>query len=144
MLRSMAAMSLLIAAPLVAQQKTDPQAEIIAVVNDGAAGWNAGDLDRFAAIYAPDAIFVGAQGLVSSRDAIVAYYRGHYMADGKLHGKLAFQVAAFRRLSAVHAILWARYTLADAEPGKPPATGLATLVFERRPDGWKIISDHPS
>ena len=63
------------------------------------------------------------------------------MPDGKLHGTLTFQATGYRQLSAVHAILWARYTLTYAD-GKPPQSGPTSLVFERRPEGWRIISDH--
>ena len=47
-----------------------PQAAISAAMADSAAGWNAGDLARFTAIYAPDAVYVAGDKVVQGKPAI--------------------------------------------------------------------------
>lgn len=52
----------------------DAQAAIEAALADSAAGWSAGDMPRFLAIYADDAVFVTKNGLVRGKAAIAARY----------------------------------------------------------------------
>ena len=60
------------------------QAAIEAAMADSAAGWNAGDVDRFMRVYsdAPEASFVTADGLVRGKSAMIARYTLTY-ADGR-------------------------------------------------------------
>ncbi|KQM64836.1 hypothetical protein ASE75_07015 [Sphingomonas sp. Leaf17] len=125
-----------------AAQKADPQAEVMAAMTASAAGWNAGDLDRFVAIYAPDAGFVTKDGVLNGRPAIADRYRPSFTKGGNVRGTLRFQAVAYRTISATHRLLFARWTLTPA--AGTPQTGLTTLVFERRREGWKIIADHSS
>lgn len=120
-----------------------PQAAIDAAMTDSAAGWNAGDLPRFTAIYAPDAVYVAGDKVVRGKAAITERYARSFANGGNTRGRLSFQPMAWRPLSAVHVLHIARWTLTPAA-GTPPQTGLTTLLFERRKDGWKIISDHSS
>ena len=60
----------LLAAPVTA----DPARAIDTALADSAAGWNAGDVPRFLAIYADDAVFVTNSGLVRGKAAIAARY----------------------------------------------------------------------
>jgi len=121
-----------------------PQAQVQAAMDASVAGWNAGDLDRFVAIYAKDAVFVTSKGLLRGKAEIAGNYRPSFVAGGNARGKLSFQPMAFRALSSVHQLLIARWTLTPAGTGAKVETGLTTLIFERQPAGWKIISDHSS
>ena len=136
MLRSMAALTIVAAAP------ASPQVQVTAAMASSAAGWNAGDLDRFMAVYAGDAIYVTKAGLVQGRAAIADHYRPSFVAGGNSRGMLSFDTLGYRTLSAVHVILFARWRLMPA--GGVEQTGMTTLVFERRKEGWRIISDHSS
>ncbi|CAN5374750.1 DUF4440 domain-containing protein [soil metagenome] len=133
----------LVALVLVASAPVTPQVEIMTVMEASAAGWNAGDIDRFTAAYAIDATFVGRDGLVQGRAAIADRYRPSFTGGGNERGKLTFQALAFRPLSKVHVLLCARWTLTKDAATKPE-TGMTTLLFERRAEGWRIISDHSS
>lgn len=119
-----------------------PQAQVEAGMADSAAGWNAGDLSRFVAIYAPDAIYASGSDVVRGREAISARYAKSFAAGGNTRGRLSFQPVAWRPLSAVHLVHVARWTLTSATGA--PQSGLTTLLFERRKEGWRIISDHSS
>ncbi|MEH3121545.1 MAG: SgcJ/EcaC family oxidoreductase [Sphingomonas phyllosphaerae] len=125
-----------------AAQPATPQAAIEAAMADSAAGWNAGDLARFTAIYATDAVYVAGDKVVRGKPAIAGRYAKSFTAGGNTRGRLSFQPMAWRPLSAVHVLHVARWTLTPASGA--PQTGLTTLLFERRKDGWKIISDHSS
>lgn len=134
---------LLAAAAAVVAPAPSPAAAIEAAMKDSAVGWDTGDLKRFVAVYAPDAIFVGRDGVVRGKEAIAARYAKSFAAGGNTRGKLTFEPVAWRTLSAVHLLYVARWTLTPAD-GKPAQSGMTSLLFERRKDGWKIISDHSS
>lgn len=121
-----------------------PQAGVEAVLGDSMAGWNAGSLERFVAAYAPDATYVTQHGLVQGRAAIAEVYRPSFVEGGNKRGKLSFATLGSRVISPAHLLLWARWTLTPSDPAAKPETGMTTLLFERRPEGWRIISDHSS
>jgi len=118
------------------------EAAITTALTDSAAGWSAGDMPRFLAIYAADAVFVTKDGLVRGKPAIAARYAKSYGADPAKRGRLSFRMLGFRRIDADHQMLWAKWLL-DYPGGKQDA-GVTSLLFERQPAGWKIVSDHSS
>ena len=61
------------------------QAAVEAAMADSAAGWNAGDVDRFMAIYsdAPEASFVTADGLVRGKAAMLALELRNAAGEGR-------------------------------------------------------------
>lgn len=131
---------ILLAASVAAPATATPQAAIQSALADSAAGWNEGDLERFTAIYANDAIYSSGKEVASGREAIAARYARSFVDGANTRGRLSFQPVAWRTLSAVHMLLVARWTLAS----DPAQSGLTTLLFERRKEGWRIIADHSS
>ena len=73
--------------------------------------------------------------MTRGRDAIAARLREERGA-----GALSFQPVAWRVLSAVHVLHVVRWTLTPA--GGAARSGLATMLFERRREGWRIIAEH--
>ncbi|RZM33458.1 MAG: SgcJ/EcaC family oxidoreductase [Sphingomonas sp.] len=120
---------------------TPAETAIRSSMEASAAGWNAGDLARFMAVYADDAVFVTPKGLLRGKPAIADKYRSSFRGVGNVRGKLSFAFLEMRGLDPAHAILFARWTLTGATTSE---TGMTTLVFERRGAAWKIISDHSS
>lgn len=143
MMRGLGA-AMLIPALVAAAPAETPRAAIERTLADSAAGWNAGDLDRFVAIYAPDATFVGRTGLVQGRAAIADYYRASFVAGRNTRGRLSFELNGVRTLSAVHVLIFARYRVTPAEASAKVEEGPTTLLFERRKEGWRVIADHSS
>ena len=139
MLRSITALALVAAAPA-----NDPQAAINGAMAASADGWNSGDLNRFVAVYADDAVFVTPAGLLRGKAEIADHYRPSFTGGGNRRGKLTFRTLAYRTISNVHQLLFARWTLTPTDPAAKSETGMTTLVFERRREGWRIISDHSS
>ena len=114
---------------------------VAAAMADSAAAWNRGDLPGFVAVYAEDAVFVTAKGLVRGRAAIAARYAPSFRAGGNDRGRLSFETLHERPIDATHRLLIARWTLTGKDKVE---TGLTSLLFERRGQTWRIVSDHSS
>lgn len=127
---------------LVAAVPATPQAAIDAALADSAAGWNTGDLDRFVAVYAADAIYVAGGKVVRGKPAIAARYARSFTAGGNKRGRLGFRPLALRAVDAGHMLYIARWTLTPKTGATQ--TGLTSLLFERTAAGWRIIADHSS
>lgn len=141
----LAVLSIALAHPADARPKPPRQAEIVAAMQDSAAGWNAGDIDRFMALYSESAetSFVSGNALLRGKQAIADHYRkGFNFADAAKRGTLSFESLDFRALGADTALYIARYTLAF--PDGKSASGVTTVVFRREGKAWRLIADHSS
>ena len=136
--------AVVLAAPAAAAPREDAQRAIIAVMTESAAGWTAGDLDRFMAVYAEEATFVVGDGVIRGKAAIAARYAPRFSGDRVAkRGALSFEQIDFRPIDPTHALLVARYRLKIE--GAADQTGPTSLLFEKkRPGGWKIVADHSS
>ena len=141
MIAAIAAVALV--APVAAAPHGDARTAIMAVMRDSAAGWTAGDLDRFTAVYADDATFVVGDGVVRGKIAIAARYAPRFASSASAkRGALTFEEVDFRAIDPTHALLVARYRLKIA--GAAEQTGPTSLLFEKKREGWKIVADHSS
>jgi uncharacterized protein (TIGR02246 family) len=134
-----------IVAPAAAVAQSPQQTAVEAAMAASAAGWNAGSVERFMAIYseAPETSFVTANGLVRGKTAMMARYRQHYNFDDPAkRGVLSFKTLDFRLLDPTHALYIAQYLL--TYPDGKTATGPTSLVLRKEKTGWKIIADHSS
>ena len=118
------------------------QAAILSEMRKSAAGWNSGDLNRFMGVYASDARYVTANGVVAGRDAIAKRYAKSFAEGGNVRGRLRFAPLYWRSVDARHMLLTARWTLTP-KAGKAQQ-GMTTLLFEKRDAGWRIVVDHSS
>jgi uncharacterized protein (TIGR02246 family) len=121
------------------------QQAIERAMTESAAGWNAGDVERFMAIYsaAPETSFVVKDGLIRGKPAMIARYRERYdFSDAAKRGTLTFKTLDFRQLDPDHALYIGRYLL--TYPDGKTASGPTTLIFAREHRGWRIIADHSS
>lgn len=144
----LAAAVVVLAAPAAAATPAEQaQQAVMAAMTDSAAGWNAGDLDRFMAVYAdaPTTTYVTGNGLAHGKADIASHYRDYFGgAKDAERGTLSFQMLDFRLLDATHALLIARYTVSPAGTRTKAWTGPTSLVFVKGAAGWKIIADHSS
>ena len=115
-------------------------ATVAAAMAASAAGWNAGDLNRFMAVYADDAIYVTAKGVVRGKAAIATHYAPSFTNGTNSRGMLSFDMLAERAIDARHRVLVARWTLT----GKQVQSGYTTLVFANQGNEWRIVTDHSS
>jgi beta-aspartyl-peptidase (threonine type) len=111
------------------------------LLDQQAKAWNRGDLVAFMDGYVrgPDLIFTSGARIQRGYEETLVRYQKRYGSDASTMGKLSFEVLYLRGIGGDAALLIGRYQLTDA-PAK--SSGIFTLVFERRPEGWKIVHDH--
>jgi len=116
-------------------------AAIRAVLDAQAAAWNRGDIDGYMAGYAQsdDTMFVGTdvtRGWTKVRDR----YKAKYDTRAKM-GTLDFSDIDLRPLGDDDVVVTGAWKLTrDADTPH----GRFTLLFHRRPEGWRIVYDHSS
>lgn len=117
-------------------------AAIHAVLNAQQAAWNRGDVDAFLNGYwrSPELTFSGSSGVSRGWDGVLARYKKNY-PDRAAMGELDFSRLEFRFLGPDTALVLGKWHL-KREPGD--IGGVFTLVWQRFPEGWKIIHDHTS
>ena len=106
--------------------------------------WNQGSIPAFMEGYAKmDSLRFASGGNVwYGWDRTLQRYEETYIDEGMM-GTLAFDDLDIRLLSADHAIVFGRWSLARSET-YTDVGGLFTLLFQRRPEGWRIVHDHTS
>jgi len=106
------------------------------------AAWNRGDVDAFLVGYwpSPELTFSGSSGVSRGWDGVLARYKKSYPNHAAM-GQLEFSDLEFRFLGPDAALVLGQWHL-KREGGD--IGGVFTLVWQRFPDGWKIIHDHTS
>jgi ketosteroid isomerase-like protein len=118
-------------------QKESP---IIGLMNQSAENWNSANLDRFMDLYDSNATMMtpsGRVGLGGIRDLYLKYY----FKDGKPLQTLTYDHYELTSLGRDYALLTGRFILA-ANSEHPARTGIFSLVFVHRSNGWKLLHDH--
>lgn len=133
------------AARLVSQpsaSQTSTTSRIRAVLAEQQSAWNRGDVETFMRGYwnSPDLTFAGSSGVTRGWEPVMERYRRNY-PDVAAMGHLDFSELEIHLLGNDAALVLGRWHLkrANDEPG-----GFFTLVFQRFPEGWRIIHDHTS
>jgi ketosteroid isomerase-like protein len=104
--------------------------------------WNRADVDAFLEgyWYSPELTFSGSSGVARGWDAVLARYKKNY-PDRAAMGQLSFSDFEFRFLGPDAALVLGKWHL---QREKDELGGVFTLVWQRFPEGWKIIHDHTS
>ena len=104
--------------------------------------WNQGNVDAFLEGYwhSPDLTFSGSGGVARGWDGVLARYKKNY-PDRTAMGRLDFSGLEFRFLGKDAALVLGRWHLARAQGD---IGGVFSLVWQRFPEGWRIIHDHTS
>lgn len=112
------------------------------VLNAQQAAWNRGDVDAFVVGYwqSPELTFSGSNGVSRGWDGVLARYKKNY-PDRAAMGVLDFSGLEFRFLGPDAALVLGKWHL---KREKGDVGGVFTLVWQRFPEGWKIIHDHTS
>jgi uncharacterized protein (TIGR02246 family) len=123
------------------ERQVDREA-IRAVLGAQQTAWNRGDVDTFLVGYwrSPELTFSGSSGVARGWDGVLARYKKNY-PDRAAMGQLDFSELEFRFLGPDAALVLGRWHL---KREKDDVGGVFTLVWQRFPDGWKIIHDHTS
>lgn len=131
------------AAPAVAPAPSpEATAAIRAVLDAQVHAWNEGSVRRFMDGYAQteDLRFASGGNVRTGWQATLDGYERGY-PDGAAMGTLRFDSLDVRVLAPTWAVVFGRWRLDRAED---TPNGLFTLLFERRPEGWRIVHDHTS
>jgi len=123
-------------------ERSDDRNAITAVLNAQQAAWNRGDVEAFLIGYwrSPELTFSGSNGVSRGWDGVLARYKKNY-PDRAAMGQLDFSDLEFRFLGPDCALVLGRWHLARE---RDELGGVFSLVWQRFPDGWKIIHDHTS
>ncbi len=125
-----------------AQERSADREAIQAVLAAQQTAWNRGDVDAFLLGYwhSADLTFSGSNGVARGWDGVLARYKKTY-PDRAAMGELDFSELEFRFLGPDAALVLGRWHL---KREKDDVGGVFTLVWQRFPEGWKIIHDHTS
>jgi len=125
-----------------ADGRTEDRAKITAVLTAQQAAWNRGDVDSFLVGYweSPELTFSGSTGVARGFEGVRTRYQKNY-PDKAAMGELAFSDLEFHFLGADAALVLGKWHL-KRERGD--IGGVFSLVWQRFPQGWKIIHDHTS
>src|ERR1700719_3976798 len=113
-----------------------------AVLHAQEEAWNRGDIDAFLKGYwhSPNLTFSGSSGIFRGWDAVMARYKKNYPGRSAM-GTLDFSKLEFRFLGSDAALVLGHWHL---KREKDEIGGVFTLIFQRFPEGWRIIHDHTS
>jgi uncharacterized protein (TIGR02246 family) len=118
------------------------RAAINAVLKAQQSAWNRGDVDAFLKGYweSPELTFSGSNGVSRGYDGVLVRYKKNY-PDRAAMGELDFSELEIRFLGPEAALVLGKWHL-KREMGD--IGGVFTLVWQKFPEGWKIIHDHTS
>ena len=127
-----------------AAHATNAPAAIRHVLAHQQAAWNRGDITTFMRGYdnSPHTTFIG-KSIAYGYQPILARYKKAYATRAAM-GTLTFSDVTVRMLGHDYGVVTGRYHLARSASAGGDASGIYSLIFARRPAGWRIILDHTS
>lgn len=120
--------------------KEADRAAILAVLTTQQNEWNKGNIRGFMQGYwnSPELTFAGTRGFTRGWQPVMARYEKNY-ADKAAMGTLDFSELEIRQLGPDAALVLGKWHL-QRQAGD--VGGIFTLVFQKSPEGWRIIHDH--
>ncbi|MCA9135850.1 MAG: isoaspartyl peptidase/L-asparaginase [Planctomycetales bacterium] len=121
---------------------SDDETAIRKLIRQQSDDWNAGDIDGFMdAYWKSDQLTFSSGGQVTRGwDATIKRYKDRY-GDKATMGQVAFSELEFLRLGDdAMQVLGVWQLRRDVDP----IGGRFTLIFQKRPEGWRIVHDHTS
>lgn len=135
-------LSALLSSRLRASGNDDIATEIRAVIDEQQSAWNRADIEAFVKAYwnSPEVTFAGSSGVTRGFQPVLERYRQRYR-DAAAMGHLDFSDLEVHPLGKDAAFVLGRWHLKRAHD---ELGGVFTLVFQRLPEGWRIVHDHTS
>jgi beta-aspartyl-peptidase (threonine type) len=120
------------------------RADIIQLLTNQTLSWNKGDVDTFMSAYwnSPDLTFSGVGGTQRGYEAVHERYKQGY-PDRSTMGHLDFSDLDFHFIGSDGALVLGHWHL-TRDKDKGDIGGVFSLVWQRFPEGWRIIHDHTS
>jgi len=115
-------------------------AEIAAVLDTTAAGWDRGDLSAYLWAYAESTTVMGRGGPEHGVEAVRRQMTAGFWKTGRPLQVLRYDHLDVRILGPASALVTGQYILSGG--GLPDRTGWFTTVWARTTAGWRMIHDH--
>jgi uncharacterized protein (TIGR02246 family) len=117
-------------------------AAIRAVLDAQVAAWNRGDIEGFMDGYwrSTETVFVSGDTLTRGWAVVLERYKKGYATREKM-GTLLFSDLEIKVIGKDAAVALGRWQLTRAAD---TPHGRFTLIFRRKPEGWRIVHDHTS
>jgi uncharacterized protein (TIGR02246 family) len=117
-------------------------AAIKQVLNDQQSAWNRGDIDTFMHGYndSPETTFIG-KTIAHGYAPILARYKNTFATRAAM-GTLNFSELTVKMLGQNYAVVTGSFHLTRTPAGGGDTSGVFSLIFQREPQGWRIILDH--
>jgi len=130
-------------APAVRRFEAMDKTAVAELLSHQAEAWNRGDLAGYMEGYAKidDLVFTSGGKVRRGWQATFDSYKQRYATDQSTMGHLEFGILQVDNLGADGAVVLGTWKLTG---GGHPADGIFTVVFARRPEGWRIVHDHTS
>ena len=135
--------------PVVAQSESashvTDRATIKQLLTNQQDNWNKGDVDAFMSAYwnSPELTFSGTGGIRRGFEAVRDRYKKSY-PDRSAMGHLDFSELEFHFTGNDGALVLGHWHLTREKSGGGDIGGVFSLVWQRFPEGWRIIHDHTS
>jgi ketosteroid isomerase-like protein len=112
------------------------------VLTDQQSAWNRGDVSAFMKGYwnSPQLSFASSSGFVRGWEKVTTRYQHNYPDQASM-GKLDFSDLEVRTLAPDAALVLGKWHL---QRSSGDVGGIFSLVFQRFPEGWRIVHDHTS
>ena len=125
-----------------ADERLNDRVAITKILDAQQTNWNEGNVDAFLEGYwhSPDLTFSGTSGIARGWDGVLARYKKNY-PDRAAMGHLDFYELEFRFLGQDSALVLGHWHLSRAQGD---IGGVFSLVWQRFPEGWRIVHDHTS
>jgi ketosteroid isomerase-like protein len=124
------------------EERESDRAAIKKILEAQQNNWNQGNVNDFLEGYwrSPDLTFSGSGGIARGWDRVLARYKKNY-PDRASMGQLDFSGLEFHFLGNDAALVLGHWHLARE---RGDIGGVFSLVWQRFPEGWRIIHDHTS
>ncbi len=121
---------------------SEAEASIRSLMDKQIESWNSGDIEGYMSAYRNNErlIFIGSTGLTYGYDVTLQNYKKVY-PDESAMGELEFNLMEMKPLGEAHF-----YTIGMWQLNREQDTlaGWFDLLWEKKEEGWRIISDHSS
>ena len=126
---------------IVIAQSTD-RAQILKILSDQTAAWNAGDIDKFMSGYlkSDSLMMIGKSGVTYGYQNVLNNYKKNYSNDS-LMGNLFFDILQVKKIAVDHYFVVGKWFLKRAAGD---VGGHYTLLFRKIKGKWWIVADHSS
>jgi ketosteroid isomerase-like protein len=127
------------------QRSASPEhdrAAITKILDEQQSTWNSGDVTSFMKGYwnSPEVTFAGSGGIARGWESVLARYKREY-PDQAAMGQVNFSNVEVRFLAPDAALVLGQWHLRRSSGD---IGGVFSLVFQRLPEGWRIVHDHTS